>query len=74
MDLLTVRETAGMLKLSQSKVYGMVANGELPYLKIGGAIRICLDDLLVMLAAARVSNSNNGKVRRTSAVRLKHLR
>lgn len=39
-SLLTVRETASRLSLSESKVYKMIDSGELPVQRIGRAVRI----------------------------------
>lgn len=39
-SLLTVRETASRLSLSESKVYKMIDAGELPVQRIGRAVRI----------------------------------
>ena len=48
MKLLTVRDTAGRLGVSLGCVYGLVAKGELPHLRVGtgrGTIRIDENDL-----------------------------
>lgn len=39
-SLLTVRETASRLSLSESKVYKMIDSGELPVQRIGRAVRV----------------------------------
>lgn len=46
--LLTVREVAQVLRLSQACVYTMVARGQLPHLRVGngrGSIRFSREDL-----------------------------
>ncbi len=43
--ILTIRETAEYLKLSKSKVYLMVQQGEIPHLKMGKSVRIRMSDL-----------------------------
>ena len=54
MKLLTVKEAAGMLKLSKSLVYEMVEAGELPHIKIRSAIRFVEADLDVFISENRV--------------------
>lgn len=44
-NIYTIPEVARYLKLSKSKVYYMVQNGEIPHLKIGRNVRIREDDL-----------------------------
>jgi excisionase family DNA binding protein len=39
-SLLTVRQTASRLSLSESKVYKMIETGELPVQRIGRAVRV----------------------------------
>lgn len=43
--ILTIPEVAKYLKLSKSKVYGMVARNEIPYIRIGKNVRIKQSDL-----------------------------
>ena len=54
MTLLTVKEAAGMLKLSKSLVYDMVEAGELPHVKIRSAIRFVEADLDAFITESRV--------------------
>lgn len=44
-EIFTIPEVARYLKLSKSKVYYMVQNGEIPHLRIGRNVRIRGDDL-----------------------------
>jgi len=37
---LSVKQTAEALSIGTSKVYQMVASGELPHIRIGGSVRI----------------------------------
>jgi excisionase family DNA binding protein len=43
---LKVREVAELLGVSRQKVYKMVANGEIPYLRIRGCIRFLPEQLI----------------------------
>ena len=43
-------EVARVLGLSRSKTYELIATGELPSMKIGGSIRVPVDDLRVWIA------------------------
>ena len=43
---LKVREVAELLGISRQKVYKMVANGEIPYLRIRGCIRFLPEQLI----------------------------
>ena len=44
-EILTIPEVARYLKLSKSKVYGLVATGEIPHIRIGRNVRIRETDL-----------------------------
>ena len=44
--LYTVQEAAEALKMSRSKVYGLMKRGELPSVKIGGSRRLRKQDLM----------------------------
>lgn len=39
MTLLTVKEIAELLRISERKVYELVSNNEIPHVKVGGSIR-----------------------------------
>ena len=54
MMLLTIKEVAGQLQLSASKVYTMVQRGELPSYQIGSCRRISQEDLNEFLKQHRV--------------------
>jgi excisionase family DNA binding protein len=43
--LLTVRDTAAMLRVSEKTVRRLIDNEFLPALRVGGSIRISADDL-----------------------------
>lgn len=44
--LYTVQEAAHVLKMSRSKIYGLIKDGELHSVKIGGSRRLRKQDLL----------------------------
>jgi excisionase family DNA binding protein len=48
-QLLTVRDVAKMLRLSESKIRDMQQAGRLPYMKIGGSVRFDQLDMLEYL-------------------------
>jgi putative molybdopterin biosynthesis protein len=50
--LLTVLETAGMLRVNKNTVYEMLKRGELPCLKVGKQIRVRREDIEARLTAA----------------------
>jgi excisionase family DNA binding protein len=45
MELLTIAETAKLLKLSVNRVYVLVKQGVIPSIRVGGSIRIVYEDL-----------------------------
>lgn len=44
-DILTIREVAEMLKLTEKTAYRLVSNGELPGFKVGGSWRFRLSEI-----------------------------
>lgn len=53
--LITIAAAAARLDLSRSKVYELIADGELPTVRIGRARRIALADLRAFVARHRAS-------------------
>ncbi|EMI24052.1 helix-turn-helix domain-containing protein [Rhodopirellula europaea] len=53
MTLFTIKETAALLKVSPSHVYGIVQRGELPSYQIGSCRRISEKDLMDYLESRR---------------------
>ena len=53
-DLITIPVAAARLGLSRSKLYELIADGELPTVRIGRARRIAVDDLRSFIAQRRV--------------------
>ena len=52
-ELLTIPVAAARLGLSRSKLYELIADGELPTVRIGRARRIAVDDLRSFIAQRR---------------------
>ena len=50
-QLLTVPETARLLRISRNLAYELVARGELPSVRLGRAIRIPRDELRAAIRA-----------------------
>jgi excisionase family DNA binding protein len=67
MQYYTVAEFASMLKFSRSKIYKMAESGELPSLKIGGALRFT-EKHLDLLVQASERNSGIQKAKKPDAV------
>lgn len=53
-ELITIPVAAARLGLSRSKLYELIADGELPTVRIGRARRIAVDDLRLFIAQRRV--------------------
>lgn len=71
--MLTVRQTAERLAVSQTSVYALVRSGELPSFRIGGAIRISEVDVETFLSGCRQARTPPPPVRKERP-RLKHIR
>jgi excisionase family DNA binding protein len=56
MKLLTVKETADVLKVKPQRVYRMMSNDGLPCIRLGRQIRVDEDSLKQWLAAHRRVN------------------
>ena len=54
-ELITIPVAAARLGLSRSKLYELIADGELPTVRIGRARRIAVDDLRLFISQRRVS-------------------
>jgi excisionase family DNA binding protein len=53
MELLTIYETAKLLKLSTNRVYALIKQGVLPSVRVGGSIRVVRKDLEQFLKGDR---------------------
>ena len=76
MQLLTVAEVSGRLRISLSAAYELIQRGTLPCHRIGprgGAIRVSLDDLESYLRQCRRETQPEERVT-TRRTPLKHLR
>ncbi|MFY3742476.1 helix-turn-helix domain-containing protein [Anaeromyxobacter sp. Red801] len=51
--LLTMREVAGMLAVSRATAYRLTAEGELPFVRISGSIRVRKTDFDAFLLRVR---------------------
>ena len=72
---LTVREVAEKLRVTEQCIYSLIDKKRLPHHRIGvgrGTIRVREEDLTDYLAGCRVEN--DGKPRRASRPKLKHLK
>lgn len=52
-DLLTVRQTSEFLNLTISQVRSLIFKRQLPVLKLGGCVRVSMEDLKVWLNEKR---------------------
>lgn len=52
-ELVSVAEAAGLLRVSKATVYRLVERGELPAARIGGQIRINVADLRAAIDTTR---------------------
>ena len=72
-NLLTVKEAAGMLKLSKSLIYEMVEAGELPHVKIRSAIRFVEADLDAFICENRIEANRRKPLRAPHRGKLNHI-
>ncbi|MBI1311744.1 helix-turn-helix domain-containing protein [bacterium] len=75
--LLTVKDVAQRLNVSQSCIYQLVETGKIPHHRIGvgrGAIRFTEDDITEYLQNAREQPASGGSPRPLTRPKLKHIR
>lgn len=60
-DLLTVREVATMLRLTEKGVYNLVAARRIPYVKISNRVRFLASDVVEWLRRHRVAASERSR-------------
>ncbi len=53
-ELLTIKEVAGLLKISAMTVRRLQQGRHIPFIKVGGAIRFAKSDIIEYLKRARV--------------------
>jgi len=61
--VLTIRDVAEFLKLSQKTVYAMAKSGKLPAFKVGSQWRIRRDDLEDWITSRAAKDHKSGRVR-----------
>ena len=71
--LLTIKQVAEVLLLSETKVRQLISSGKLAYHQIDGSIRISDEDLQSYLSSCRGTKEQRA-VRAGPAPKLKHLR
>lgn len=75
--MLTVKEVAQRLNVSQSCIYQLVESGRIPHHRIGlgrGAIRFTADDVAEFLAGNREQSASHGPASLPARAKLKHLK
>ena len=59
--LLTPAEVVRLTNLGRSTVYGMLASGELPAIRVGRAVRVRRSDLEAWIEAKVTGNGHSGQ-------------
>jgi excisionase family DNA binding protein len=75
--LLTVKDVAQKLNVSQSCIYQLVESGRIPHHRIGlgrGAIRFTDEDITNFLAGSREETRHNTPAHKSPTRRLKHIK
>ena len=62
-DILTIRDVAEMLKLTEKTAYRLVSDGEIPGFKVGGSWRFSRKELEKWVAEQNRKASDNKKAR-----------
>lgn len=60
-DIMTIREVAEYLKLTEKTTYRLAAEGELPGFKVGGSWRFTRQDLEKWIAAQKKAATGDKK-------------
>lgn len=60
-DILTIREVAEMLKLTEKTVYRLATEGEIPGVKIGGSWRFRRDEIEALTKSMSTRKGRAGK-------------
>jgi excisionase family DNA binding protein len=58
--IVTAKELGGYLKLSDSTIYKLASNGDLPGFKIGDSWRFDLDEIMVLIKKAKKESNRKG--------------
>jgi excisionase family DNA binding protein len=56
--ILTAKELSQFLKLSESTIYKLASNGEIPGFKIGDSWRFDMEDILKLIRDSKKETSN----------------
>lgn len=59
-ELLTAKEVQALLGLGESKVYDMMARGELPSVRIGRLVRVPRSELMAWIASRTRGRTGSG--------------
>ena len=55
-ELLTIKEVAGLLKISQTSVRRLQQGRHLPFIKVGGSVRFAESDIINYLKKQRIDS------------------
>ena len=58
--IVTAKELGGYLKLSDSTIYKLASNGELPGFKIGDSWRFDLDEIILLIKRTKKEKDRKG--------------
>ncbi len=60
-NIVTAKEVGQYLKLSESTIYKLATNGEIPGFKIGDSWRFDMEDILKLIRDSKKESPNQGK-------------
>jgi len=60
-NIVTAKEVGQYLKLSESTIYKLATNGEIPGFKIGDSWRFDMEDILKLIRDSKMESSNHWK-------------
>lgn len=75
--MLTVSEVAERLKLSLSAIYELIADGQLPSVRLGpkkGAVRVTEEDLQAFIESRRTHPRESSGFSKSKRIKLKHIK
>jgi excisionase family DNA binding protein len=58
-NIVTAKEVGQYLKLSESTIYKLATNGEIPGFKIGDSWRFDMEDILKLIRDSKMESSNH---------------
>ncbi len=59
-NIVTAKEVGQYLKLSESTIYKLASNGEIPGFKIGDSWRFDMEDILKLILASKKGSNQKG--------------